>query len=132
MLRTPKRAAVAGFSSTSSLATRTRPAISFASSSTTGATIRHGPHHAAHMSSRTGSGERSTSAANVASVTVTGPLWTGNGVLHRPHTGASPWAIFSRGTRLVAPHAGHRINCASAVPRPLVAISITPLRAHRL
>ena len=74
MLRTLKRAAVAGFSSTLSFANRTRPAISDASSSSTGAIIRHGPHHAAHRSSTTGSGERSTSAENVASVTVTGRL----------------------------------------------------------
>lgn len=42
------------------------------------------------MSSSTGSGERSTSAANVPSVTFTGLLETGSGVLHRPQTGLSP------------------------------------------
>jgi hypothetical protein len=114
-LRTLKRAAVTGFSSTFSFATRTRPPISAASSSITGASIRHGPHHAAHMSSSTGSGERSTSAENVASVTVTGLLETSRGVLHRPHTGSSPCAILARGTRLVAPQAGQRSNCVSDI-----------------
>jgi hypothetical protein len=80
-------AAVAGFSSTFSFATRTRPAISAASSSITGATIPQGPHHGAHMSSNTGSGERSTSAAKLASVTFTGLFSKGKVVLHRPHTG---------------------------------------------
>src|SRR2546428_1693803 len=118
MLRTLKRVAVAGFSSTLSFANRTRPAICAASSSRTGATMRHGPHHGAHISSTTGSGERSTSAENVASVTVTGPCGTGSGALHRPHTGCSPRAIFSCGTRLVAPQAGQRIKSVSAMRRP--------------
>ena len=72
MLCTPNRAAVAGFSSTFSLAMRTRPAISAATSSSTGPIVRHGPHHGAHISSSTGTGERSTSFRNVASVTVIG------------------------------------------------------------
>jgi hypothetical protein len=84
MLLTLNRAAVAGFSSTLSFANRTRPAISDASSSITGAIIRHGGHHGAHMSSTTGSGERSTSAENVASVTVTGLWWTGSISTSRP------------------------------------------------
>ena len=90
MLWTPKRAAVAGFSSTLSFAIRTRPDISLASSSRIGAIIRQGPHQGAHMSRSTGMGERSTSAANVASVTVTGAPPTGSGRLHRPQTGARP------------------------------------------
>lgn len=53
--------------------------------SRTGATIRHGPHHGAHRSSKTGSGERSTSAGNVASVTATRLLPApGNAVWQRP------------------------------------------------
>jgi hypothetical protein len=115
MLRTLKRVAVAGFSSTLSFATCTRPAISAAISSSTGAIIWHGPHHGAHRSSITGSGERSTSAANVASVTVTGLLETDRGVLHRPQTGLSPWLIFSCGTRLVAPQPGQRISWVSDI-----------------
>ena len=50
MLRTLNRAGVEGFSSTFSFANRTRPNHSVASSSIIGAIIRHGPHHAAHMS----------------------------------------------------------------------------------
>jgi hypothetical protein len=53
----------------------------------TGATSRQGPHHGAHKSSNTGSGERSTSAKNVASVTTTGLLAASRGVLQRPQTG---------------------------------------------
>src|SRR6267143_737972 len=68
------------------------------------------PHHGAHRSSATGSGERSTSAAKVASVTVTGPNCTGSGVLHRPHTGARPCLTLSSGTRLSAPQEGQRIT----------------------
>src|SRR5262245_37007915 len=116
MLRSSKRATVAGLSSTLSLANRTRPAISNANSSIAGAMIRHGPHHGAHASTSTGSGDRSTSPEKLASVTVTGWLWTGSGVLHRPHTGSTPWAIFSGGTRLVVPQAGQRIRSGSAVP----------------
>src|SRR5712664_1735246 len=104
-----------GFSSTLSLATRTRPAISAASSSMTGAIILQGPHHAAHASTRTGTGERSTSAENVASVTVTGrvSMDTGRDVLQRPHTGSSPLSILSRGTRFATPQAGQRITSVS-------------------
>src|SRR5262245_14256456 len=115
MLCTLKRAAVAGFSSTFSFATRTRPAISAASSSIAGAIIRHGPHQGAHRSSNTGSGERSTSAANVASVTVTGLSEMGRGVLHCPQTGFSRCSIFFCGTRLVTPQAGQRINSVSVI-----------------
>ena len=109
MLRTLKRDAVAGFSSTLSLANRTRPAICPASSSITGAIIRHGPHQGAHMSTTTGTGDCSTSAANVASVTVTGLPPAGSGALHRPQTGSRPCSILASGTRLTAPHAGQRI-----------------------
>jgi len=61
MLRTLKREPVAGFSSVFSFATFTRPASSVASCSIVGAIILQGPHHGAHISSNTGSGERSTS-----------------------------------------------------------------------
>ena len=71
--RIPKRDATSGFASTSSFPTRTRPASSPASSSITGAITRHGAHHAAQASNRTGRGERSTTSAKLASVTVTGP-----------------------------------------------------------
>ena len=89
MLRTSKRLAVCGFSSTLSFATRAWPPSSAASSSSVGASVRHGPHHGAQASTSTGSGERSTSAAKVASVTVSGAASSrGNGCLQRPQTGA--------------------------------------------
>src|SRR5574341_122222 len=113
MLWRPKRAAVAGFSSTLSFATRTRPANSAASSSITGAIIRQGPHHAAHASTSTGCGERSTSAENDASVTTIGLVSTRRGVPHRPHTGSSPWSILARGTRLPTPQAVQRTTSAT-------------------
>ena len=72
MLRAPKRDAVAGFSSTLSFPTRTLPAYSPASWSTIGPTVRQGPHHGAHMSSSTGTGEAVTVVAKLASVTVMG------------------------------------------------------------
>jgi hypothetical protein len=74
-----------------------RPASSDASSSIAGEILRQGPHYAAHTSRTTGSGNRSISAANVASVTVTGLESAGRGVLHRPQTGARPRPIFMPG-----------------------------------
>src|SRR5262249_30626268 len=115
MLRTPKRDAVPGFSSMLSLAKRTRPAIEAARSSIIGVMIRHGPHQAAQMSTTTGSGERSTSAAKVASVTVMGLSGAGSGVRHRPQRGRRPSARRSGATLLVAPHTGHRISSESAI-----------------
>ena len=77
--------------------------------------IRHGPHQGAHASTSTGTGERSTSAENVASVTVTGWSWGCSGALHRPHTGRRPAPSFARGIRLVVPHPAHRMSSASDV-----------------
>lgn len=113
MLRTSNRAAVAGFSSMFSLPNRTRPAIRAASSSTIGAIIRHGAHQAAQRSSTTGTGDRSTSAANVASVTVMGATEAGNGVLHRPQRGVLPCSSRARGTRFSVPHPGHATSTVS-------------------
>src|ERR1700730_12713155 len=90
--------------------------------------MRHGPHHGAHRSSTIGSGERSTSAANVASVTVTGLAWMGRGVLHRPHTGARPRSILSWGTRLVTPQEGQRISCVSGMATSLSQVGDELLR----
>jgi hypothetical protein len=78
----------------------------------TGAITWQGPHHGAHASTSTGTGERSTSSAKVSSVTGRG-LSAGSGVLHLPQTGASPRATLSPGTRLVAPQAGQSIRSAS-------------------
>src|ERR1700739_1017388 len=52
-----------------SLTTFSSPARSLAISSTTGATIRHGPHHGAQKSTSTGFSDSSTSAWKLLSVT---------------------------------------------------------------
>ena len=111
---TPKREAVAGFSSTFNFANRTRLENCIASSSMIGASVRQGPHHAAHISTSTGSSERSTSAANVASDTSTGRAGTGSRARHFPQTGASPLATFCWSRRFICPHAGQRMRFGSA------------------
>src|SRR5436190_18389768 len=64
----PYRAVTCGFSSVLSLTT-SMPAFSAAISSRIGETARHGPHHSAQKSTRTGLSLASTSASKVASVT---------------------------------------------------------------
>src|SRR5437879_4547308 len=66
-----------GFSSMFTLAMVSLPAYSPAISSSTGATMRHGPHHSAQKSTRTGTSACNTSAAKLASVTVLVllPMW---------------------------------------------------------
>ena len=134
MLRTLNREAVAGFSSTFSLANLTRPAISAASSSSTGAINRHGPHHGAQRSRSTGTGERSTSAANVASVTVTGAPEAGKGVLHLPQIGVSPGCAPLRREPVGGPASGQLsivIVAMAALPSPRAARgSSAPTREH--
>lgn len=65
-------AAVRGFSSTFSLATRRRPWYFRDKSSRIGDTMRQGPHQGAHRSKRTGNGDSITACSNVRSVTATG------------------------------------------------------------
>src|SRR6266850_8268416 len=69
MLRMQYWAAIRWFWSTSTLATFTLPWYCFATSSTTGATMRQGPHHSAQKSTRTGTFDWSTSESNVLSLT---------------------------------------------------------------
>src|ERR1700754_2121443 len=66
-----KSRAVAGFESTSILATVSWPAFSLAISSRTGATILHGPHQVAQKSTSTGVLLDNTSLEKVSSVTAT-------------------------------------------------------------
>src|SRR3954447_10147212 len=66
---TPYSAAVFGFSSTFSFTMVILSACSPAISSRIGDTWRHGPHHSAQKSTRTGLSLSSTSAVKVASVT---------------------------------------------------------------
>src|SRR5258705_5908419 len=77
----------------------------------------HGPHHGAHASSSTGTGECSTSWTKLASLTGCG-VPAGSGVLHLPQTGASPCATLSPGTRLMAPQAGQTIIGVSLASAP--------------
>jgi len=65
----PEDAAVAGLASTSTLTNLACGPSSAATSSTTGAIWRHGPHHSAQKSMTTGTSEASTSDSKVASVT---------------------------------------------------------------
>ena len=86
MLRALKREADAGFSSTFSLPIRTRPFSSEASCSSTGVSIRQGPHHGAHMSTRIGRVDDSTSVLKFESVIVTGCPLAGRSALQLPQT----------------------------------------------
>src|SRR5688572_21860471 len=70
--RTPKRPAVIGLASTSSFTTRILSPCSLATSSRTGPTIRHGPHHVAQKSTRTGVSDFRTSCSKLWSVTTWG------------------------------------------------------------
>ena len=69
MLRIPNSVAVEGLSSVFSLKNLSLPAYSFASSSMTGWIIRHGPHHGAQNSTRTGISDSTTSDFHVLSLT---------------------------------------------------------------
>src|ERR1700728_1592336 len=60
---------VAEFRSTSIFITLSLPLYCVATSSTTGANARHGPHQAAQKSTKTGCSAWSTSCSNVASLT---------------------------------------------------------------
>src|SRR5438128_9923797 len=91
------------------------PPDSAASWSSTGAIIRHGPHHSAHASTKTGSEEEAstTSFANVASVTIRGfpsaaapEVGPGSFAPHLPHTGCITVEV-RQSTRFLAQHAGH-------------------------
>src|SRR5690349_20213805 len=65
---------MSGFSSILSLATVTFSPRSLEISSSAGAIIRHGPHHSAQKSTRTGPSAPSTSVAKLWSVTVLVPM----------------------------------------------------------
>ena len=94
MLRIPNLVETSGFSSVFILRKVTLPSYSFASSSTTGATIRQGPHQGAQKSTITGCSDLMTFSSNVSSVTSAGfpivylpiplfaPALTGGVLLH--------------------------------------------------
>src|SRR5581483_823629 len=89
-----------------------------------------GPHHGAHASTSTGTGERSTSWAKLASVTGWGRP-TGSAARHLPQTGARPAATLSAATRLVAPQAGQRIIKGSTAGAPSAVILPRPARRRQ-
>jgi len=67
----PKRSAIPGLASTSTLTTVSRPACRPARSSTTGEIIRHGRHHAAQKSTTTGTGALGSTSNLSASASTT-------------------------------------------------------------
>ena len=68
---TPYRAATSGVSSTLVFTNLMRPPYCSARASTSGDTMRHGPHHGAQKSTTTGSEAASTSSAKAVSVSAT-------------------------------------------------------------
>src|SRR6185436_11266690 len=86
MDRMPSRSPTAATSSVFSFTTRSRPAVRAATFSTSGATIRHGPHHGAQKSTTTGIAEEAIRPSNSdAVVTSTGEPMLGSSVLNLPH-----------------------------------------------
>ena len=82
MERMPKRSANVGCASVSTFTTSTRPAVRCAIVASSGAIIRHGPHHCAQKSTTTGTDAFATSASNAAaSRTSMGAAGDGNGAL---------------------------------------------------
>lgn len=87
----------------------TSPARLFASRSTTGAASRQGPHHGAHTSTRTGTGEAATARSSSKASTSCGVPETSRRALHWPQMGFCD-TRFS-GTRFSAPHWAQRNVC---------------------
>lgn len=102
MARTSKRVEMPGASSALTLTSLIRPANSPARCSRAGLTARHGPHHGAQMSTKTGSTEPVTTLANVSFPA--SPI-QGSGALHFAHRGMP---LVAHGTRFLVPHDAHR------------------------
>src|SRR6516162_9123110 len=94
-----------GYSSVLTLRTKPRPAISRASSWTSGAAIRQGPHHSAQKSTRTGTLASRVISANSVAPTSMGWETGGKVALQEPQRPVSDRCL--AGTRLLAPQAGH-------------------------
>src|SRR4029079_6249913 len=94
-----------------------------ASFSSTGLTIRHGPHHGAHRSTRTGSVASSATAAKSSSVasTIHGSGWWQ--LLQR----ATPRAAF--GTRFLRPQFGQTTTLAGDTTSTDSSVTMDPVRA---
>src|SRR5580692_10514450 len=106
ILRIPNRPATSGKASVSTFATTTDPVRWLASLATSGATARHGPHHAAQKSTKTGTGESRISSSNSSALPIaTGCASGTSGALQAAHRAVA----FSRpaGTRLDLEHEEH-------------------------
>src|SRR5580704_6068179 len=97
--RMPKRAAIAGSSSTLTLAKRARGSSSFAALSKIGAIVRHGPHQGAQKSTISGISLRSTCLSKVFAVSTIGSP-VNRFALQAPHFASE--AGRSAGMRLTA------------------------------
>jgi hypothetical protein len=118
MLMTLNRCASEGQRSVSTLRTTACPAISDATFFTSGAAMRHGPHHAAQKSIRIGTRAPLTTSLKVCSSASKGVAKGGSSALQAPHFPAS--AMCSGGIRFLLPHDGHsRITMGFALVRLL-------------
>src|ERR1035438_7745938 len=88
----------------STLSTTARPTRSRATWATWGAAIRHGPHHEAQKSTKTGALLSRTTSSNSAGLTSMGSADAGSAVLQAPHLPAS--ARCFAGIRFAFPHDG--------------------------
>ena len=103
------RADNSGFASVSTFNTSARPATFFATLATSGATIRHGPHHAAQKSTINGTDEAELIESKISALgTSIGVDGCGKAVWHLPHFVAR--SSESKRSRFVVPHDGHFIN----------------------
>jgi hypothetical protein len=91
--------------SVSTLSTISRPAISLASASTSGAAILQGPHQSAQKSTRIGTCALCSTSRNISAVASMGAASGGNSALQDPQRPLSVRCL--EGTRFDAPHAEH-------------------------
>ncbi len=122
---TPKRRASTGEVSTFTLTSFNRPDKSRATCSRAGLTIRHGPHHSAHISTSTGMAASSTISSNSSS-----PLSVihGRDAPHLPHFG-TPDA--RSGTRFFVPQVAHVTTWTRGSTISVRAPSTTVPRQHQ-
>jgi len=121
MLRISNRAATPGSASVSTLATIIRPARWLATFAISGATARHGPHHAAQKSTRTGRGTSRTNSSNSSALPIETGFASGrSAALQAPHFAFSPRR--AAGRRFEPEQDGHGTIIAPKV-RPCTAAS---------
>ena len=101
--------AIIGASSTLTLTTLTLPAMSWLNLSSTGAIIRHGPHHGAHRSTTT------KALVSIAAAKSVSPASTSQGrlVLHLAQRG---WPPAATGRRFFVPQDGHATTGLAMAP----------------